>query len=77
MEGRLDVKALRPTDRFDSQIRGPKWVWRVLAVANSSFSVAYFVWGRHKRHGQLVTIKRSGTVAGAGPAIGALSCSHL
>lgn len=34
----------RPAER----IHGPKWVWRLLTVANSSFSVAYFVWGRHK-----------------------------
>lgn len=36
------------TRRPGEQIRGPKWLWRTLTVSNSSFSVAYFVWGRHK-----------------------------
>jgi hypothetical protein len=36
------------TRRPAAQIRGPKWLWRVLTAANSSFSVAYFVLGRHK-----------------------------
>lgn len=32
-----------------SQIRGPKLLWRVLTASNTSFTVAYLVWGRHKK----------------------------
>lgn len=31
------------------QIRGPKWMWRLLTPANTSFTVAYLLWGRHKK----------------------------
>jgi hypothetical protein len=36
------------TNRPAEQIRGPKWLWRVFTVANSSSSVVYLLWGRHK-----------------------------
>ncbi len=31
-----------------AQIRGPKWVWRLLTGSNTGFTVAYLVWGRHR-----------------------------
>ncbi len=35
------------------QIHGPKWLWRMLTAANTSFTVAYLVWGRHKKADRL------------------------
>ncbi|HET8930767.1 MAG TPA: hypothetical protein VFN21_08940 [Acidimicrobiales bacterium] len=31
-----------------AQIRGPKWAWRLLTASNTTFTVAYLIWGRHK-----------------------------
>lgn len=36
------------TKRSAELIRGPKWLWRVLTAANTSFIVLYFAWGRRK-----------------------------
>lgn len=30
--------------RPESDIRGPKWVWRMATASNSSFVAAYFLW---------------------------------
>lgn len=30
------------------QIRGPKWLWRMLTTSNTTFTVTYLVWARHK-----------------------------
>lgn len=30
------------------QIHGPKMLWRLLTAANTSFTVTYLLWGRHK-----------------------------
>lgn len=32
--------------RDAEEIRGPKWVWRMLTATNASFSAAYFLFGR-------------------------------
>lgn len=32
-----------------AQIHGPKMLWRMLTALNTSFTLAYLFWGRHKR----------------------------
>jgi hypothetical protein len=32
------------------QVRGPKWVWQVASVLNTSGSVAYWLFGRRRAH---------------------------
>jgi CBS domain-containing protein len=34
----------RPAD----QVRGPKWLWRILGTANTSGSAAYWLFGRKR-----------------------------
>ena len=39
----IDLKR-RPAD----QIRGPKWLWRPLALVNLVGPISYFAWGRRR-----------------------------
>lgn len=33
--------------RAEEQIRGPKWLWRIVCLTNTVGPLAYFRWGRN------------------------------
>jgi len=45
----IGVLTLRDISRRSAdQVRGPKWLWRIVGTANTSGSAAYWLFGRRR-----------------------------